>query len=244
MQENQKWGVTETSDPAFHLDLFDNLYLGNTIITKRLSSKLIDKLVEHKDKCILHLTCTGMGGSVIEPLVPNLEETVVKFRELLSKGFPIGQVVLRIDPIIGTDKGFSNAVKVIEAFKEFGIKRVRFSVLDMYDHVKERFNEKGYRMPYETFHAPYELRMQINEKLIELGKKYGFEVECCGEPGIGSITCLSQKDVDILGLTDVIKLEGYKGQRKSCMCPSNKAELIKAKPKRCPNNCIYCYWKD
>ena len=243
MDNSQKWGITETSDPAFHLELFDNLYLGNTIITKRLSTKLIDKLVEHKDKCILHLTCTGMGGSVIEPLVPTVEQTVSKFRELVEKGFPIEQVVLRVDPIIGTDKGFKNAAKVIDAFREFGIKRVRFSVMDMYDHVKKRFEEKGYRMPYDTFHAPYQIRKDISDKLIELGKEYGFDVECCGEPGLGGLTCLSQKDVDILGLTDKITLEGYKGQRKSCMCPANKTELIKAKPQQCPNECLYCYWK-
>ena len=50
MDKNQYWGITENCDPAFNLKVFDNLYKGNTIITKRLTNKLIEKLVEHQDK--------------------------------------------------------------------------------------------------------------------------------------------------------------------------------------------------
>lgn len=73
----------------------------------------------------------------------------------------------------------------------------------------------------------------------------GYEtVEACGEPGIDSIPCLSQKDIDILGLTDEIVLEGSAKQRKSCGCPANKTSLFKGKPERCLHKCLYCYWKD
>ena len=73
MDKSQYFGVTETFDPAFNLSFFDNLYSGNIIITKRLTNKLIDKLIEHKDKIILHCTVTGMGGSAVEPFVPTYE---------------------------------------------------------------------------------------------------------------------------------------------------------------------------
>lgn len=105
MDSSQFIGTTETSDPSFNLDIFDRLYKANVIITKRLTSKLIDKLIENKDKCILHLTCTGLGGTKLEPLVPTKEQTFVKFKELIDKGFPVKQVVLRIDPIIATNTG-------------------------------------------------------------------------------------------------------------------------------------------
>ena len=65
IQKNQCIGITETSDPCFHLDLFDKLYEANIIITKNLSTKLIEKLIENKDRCILHMTVTGMGVSKI-----------------------------------------------------------------------------------------------------------------------------------------------------------------------------------
>ena len=56
MDKSQYIGITETSDPCFHLELFDRLYDGNIIVTKNLSNKLIEKLIENKDKCILHCT--------------------------------------------------------------------------------------------------------------------------------------------------------------------------------------------
>lgn len=243
MEKSQYIGITEAGEVAFDLSVFDRLYEGNIIITKRLTDKLNEKLIENKDKCILHLTCTGMGGSKIEPFVPTLEQTYGKFTSLIDGGFPIDHVVLRIDPIVPTDKGWKTAEAVVEKFKDCGIRRVRFSLLDMYDHVKKRFAENGFRIPYETFHAPLDKRLEVRDKLVELGKKYGFDVEACGEPGIASITCLSQKDLEILGLTDKIVLDGSKAQRRSCLCPANKKELLKGKPSQCENACYYCFWQ-
>lgn len=246
MDRSQMIGITESSEVSFNLDVFDRLYDGNIIITKRLTNKLIDKLVEHKDKIILHFTVTGWGGSVLEPFVPTLESSRKKFGILIEKGFPIEQCVLRIDPCIPTEDGLETMIKVVETFSDTGIKRVRFSVLDMYDHVKKRFNESGVTMPYDTFHAPLEDRKRMYDVLCDLGEKYGFDVEVCAEPGIESVSCLSQKDIDILGLTDKIKLIGNKGQRSNCGCPQNKQELIKSddKAKRCLNKCLYCFWRD
>ena len=89
-------GTTESGEIAFNLDAFDRLYKGNIIITKRLTDKLVEKLIEHQDKVILHLTCTGMGGTRIEPFVPSVEETHDKFVKLIEGGFPISHVVLRV----------------------------------------------------------------------------------------------------------------------------------------------------
>jgi DNA repair photolyase len=244
MDKSQYIGIVENTDPCFHLEIFDNLYSGNIIITKRLTDKLIEKLVENKDRCILHFTVTGFGDTKVEPLVPSVEQSFKKFKKLIEDGFPIEHVVLRIDPIVPTERGWKSVEHVLDTFRGSGIKRVRFSVLDMYKHVKERFEAVGIPLPYETFHAPLEKRLEIRDKLTEIGKKDGFEVEACGEPGIESISCLSQKDIDILGLTDKIKLEGNKGQRKSCSCPANKTQLYKNKMEHCQHGCLYCYIKD
>lgn len=247
IDKTQLFGITEAGDPAFNLDIFDKLYQGNIIITKSLTNKLIEKLIEHKDKCILHFTVTGQGGSVLEPFVPDVEKSVKQFKKLIDNGFPVKQVVLRIDPIIPTEKGISKAINVLEQFKNYGIARIRISFLDMYKHVKERFDEIGLKYPYEDFHAPLIVRQnavnQILNKCVELG--YGHGLEICGEPSLESIPCLSQKDVEILGLTDKITLNSKKAQRASCGCPQNKKELITGKkPHRCEHNCLYCFWKN
>ena len=243
IDDSQKIGITENTDPCFHLDIFDHLYTGNIIVTKRLTDKFIEKLVDNKDKCILHLTVTGFGGTKVEPFVPTVETVSEKFKQLLDKGFPVEQTVLRIDPIIPTDKGLEKVQHVIDTFKNYNIKRVRFSVLDMYEHVKERFKDAGLPLPYETFHAPLSKRTEIYEQLKEYGRQYDFEVEACGEHGIESIPCLSQKDIDILKLTDKIQLIGTKNQRRTCSCPSNKTQLYHNAPEQCSHKCLYCYWK-
>ena len=238
-------GTTESGEIAYNLDAFDRLYKGNIIITKRLTDKLIEKLIEYKDKIILHLTVTGMGSTRIEPFVPSPQTTLEKLQKLIDGGFPTDHIVLRVDPIVPTIKGLNTATSVLRLFRGLGIKRVRISFLDNYKHVRERFKEIGVELYNGEFHAPLKERLKYLSDIKYCAEECGYEsVEACGEPGIDSVPCLSQKDIDILGLTDEIVLEGSKGQRNSCHCPSNKTELIKIKPHKCNNGCLYCYWKD
>ena len=241
---SQRIGVTESYEIAFQLDAFDRLYEGNIIITKRLTNALIEKLIEHQDKIILHLTVTGFGNSRIEPFVPKAEDTLAKLKQLIEGGFPLSHIVLRVDPIVPTERGIHTAKNVISMFGNLGISRLRFSFLDNYKHVKKRFKDEGIGELYNgEFHAPLEERLRLTNEITELAHSVGFEsVEACGEPGIESISCLSQRDIDILGLTNKITLEGSAEQRKSCNCPANKAELLKIRPHQCENKCLYCYW--
>ena len=245
LKKDQRIGICEAGEIAFNLDAFDRLYKGNIIITKRLTDKVIEKLVEHKDKVILHLTVTGFGGSRIEPFVPKVENTYKKLVKLIEAGFPTSHIVIRVDPIVPTEKGMNTALDVIAAFGGIGIKRLRFSFLDNYKHVKARFEQEGIPELYGgEFHAPLKERLVHAKKIEEVAHNAGFEsVEVCGEPGIESISCLSQRDIDILGLTDEITLEGSAEQRDSCGCPANKSELLKVKPHQCESKCLYCYWK-
>ena len=242
---DQRVGVTEGGEVGFNLDCFDRLYNANIIISKRLTNKLIEKLIENKEKIIFHCCVTGMGSSRIEPLVPKAEDTLGKLKKLIESGFPTSHIVLRVDPIVPTERGIETARGVITMFGGLGITRLRFSFLDNYKHVKKRFSEEGIPQLYNgEFHAPLEERQRLARELGELANSVGFEsVEACGEPGIESISCLSQKDIDILGLTDKITLEGSAEQRDSCGCPANKSELLKVKPHQCENKCLYCYWR-
>ena len=244
MKKDNLVGITETGEIAFDLDAFNNLHQANVIITKRLTRALSQQLTEHRENCILHLTCTGWGGTPMEPFVPSTTATRKALDELLKSGFPVGQVVLRIDPIIITSEGIKHLNEVLEAFRDSGITRYRVSFADMYRHAKRRFHEKGLEIPHETFHAPLEDRMYVLNQITALGVRYGYEVEVCGEPGIPSTPCVSQKDIDILGLTGEITLKGSARQRDTCGCPANKKQILTKKPGRCANQCAYCYWRD
>lgn len=243
MKKDQCVGITETGDIAFDLAAFDRLHEANVIITKRLTDKVIEKLVENKDRCILHLTVTGWGATPIEPMVPTVNWTRKQLARLVAKGFPVEQVVLRIDPIILTQEGMDKVDGVLVAFADSGVKRYRISFLDMYRHTRERFLNVGINIPQEGFHAPIQMRMQALVRLQAAARKTSFDLEVCGEPDIPSTPCVSQKDIDILGLTDEIVLQGSADQRSSCGCPANKKQILTKRPGRCSNKCLYCYWK-
>lgn len=244
IEKSQQIGITETGDPAFNLELFDDLCPVNIIVTKRLTIKLISKLVEHKDKCILHITCTGMGGGKLEPMTPTKEQTFKMFNNLIIAGFPVEQVVLRVDPIIPTPKGILTAMSVLKLFKDSGITRIRYSSFDMYKHVKDRFSSEGINLPFETFHADLKSRKSLDDTIKNCAFMMNANVEACGEPDIQSTGCISIKDLEILGLQEEIMLQGSADQRGNCACPANKKQLIKAKPAPCENACLYCFWKD
>jgi hypothetical protein len=123
---------------------------------------VIENLINNKDKIIFHCTCTGFGGTIIEPNVPEVEWIHKQVQKLIAEGFPTQQITLRVDPIISTLKGLQNVQKVLDMFKDTGVKRVRYSFLDMYSHVKERFNKAGIPLPYNSFMAP---KYMINNTL-------------------------------------------------------------------------------
>ena len=237
-----KIGITERGDAGIDFSWADKLCEGNILITKQLhtkNDKLIDLLLQNKDKVILHVTCTGYGGTKIEPHVPKPEDVKMGVYKLLREGFPVEQIVLRTDPIIPTQTGISIVKAVWDLFKDTGITRVRYSVIDMYPHVRERFTANGIGLPFSTFLAPKAMMDAVKEAVTTYDGPYGFEA--CAENLPVQTGCISKKDLELLGLPTEEAVGGF--QRKGCLCLAGKTELLTNK-RRCPSGCLYCYWKD
>lgn len=233
-----KIGVTERGDAGLDLSWVSKLYPANIIISKELTSGLVDSLINNKDCIIFHMTCTGFGGSIVEPNVPIPEHTHDDVMNLIEKGFPVSHIVLRVDPIIPTNKGTQRTKYVLELFKDSGIKRVRFSFLDMYPHVVKRFIAAGIPVPYNSFTASKEMQDNALKMLSEYETQY--ELESCAEETKYKLGCVSKKDFDILGLEYSQEDGGF--QRRGCLCCSGKTELLSSKT-QCAHKCLYCYWK-
>lgn len=235
-----KVGITERGDAGLDFTWVDKLLPLNIIITKNLNDQIIEHLIKHKEKIILHTTCTGMGGSRLEPNVPNVIYTHSQTHKLIGNGFPVNQIVLRIDPIIPTEKGIVLVEHILDRFQDTGIKRVRYSFLDMYPHVKERIIKAGLKLPYNTFCCSDEMKKNALHLLIQYEDIY--ELEACAENTKHLMGCVSKKDFDIMGIrAEDVEPVGF--QRKGCMCIAGKTELLSSK-KRCSHGCLYCYWKD
>lgn len=238
-----RFGITERGDAGLDFNWFDKLLPANILITKSMNDSFIQSVIlAHNDgrKIIIHCTCTGFGGKPVEKKVPTKEWTHEQVKKLIGLGFPVDRIVLRVDPIVPTDKGIQTAMSVLELFKDTGIKRVRYSFLDMYSHVKERFRTNGIPIPYTSFQAPIEMQAKAVQALSCYEDMY--ELESCAENTKHRLGCISQKDFEILDIPTNEMTLSLKGQRSTCLCVGNKTELLTSK-RPCPHQCLYCFWK-
>jgi hypothetical protein len=233
-----KIGITERGDAAVdlnkwipQLDYVD----GAIIITKDpvFLIKHLDKF--DTTKCIFHCTITGWGATDLEPYVAPPQLTLTAYDRLVDQ-FGGDRVVLRIDPIIPLRTGLATAKRIYKWARG----RVRISFLDMYPHVRDRLRVVYPKMliAWDQQHGNGNLHAKLETRRKLLKAFPGAEV--CGEPNLPCTGCISQKDLDVLGLT-------YDGgatsrQRSACSCLSIKTELLDRR-QPCKHGCLYCYWK-
>ncbi len=263
-----KIATTETYEPAYCIkdwikrsDEFDFVLF----ITKNLTPEIIDIFTNPQSKWsyinkpgIIHITCTGWGGTIIEPRVASLDTTKHRIMKLLSAGYPIERLVMRCDPIILTRDGLDKFKQVCEVAEELKINRIRCSIMQLYKHVLERFNknsefEKEINTLYNGKFIPDAIQ---NSQLYKIIKdiKNQFPNICFESCATNLLTqlcdfescgCVSEKDL-IINKIDANSLNLPKStQRQNCMCLM-KHQLIPGgyNKGRCPNECIYCYLKD
>ena len=186
-------GVTESGDAAIGLSWVQKMGTvdGAVVITKQITHGFLDAVLDHQKKLIVHATLTGYGGSVLEPCVPTPDEQFEAVQALVDSGFPQEKIVIRVDPLIPTEKGLNKALKVIETCMDDGFRRYRVSVLDMYRHVRNRFRSIGLPLPYgenqfasraqlAAPHAPAAMWMQCSAKLPHTGRGWADRQVTCG----------------------------------------------------------------
>ena len=246
-----KIGITERGDASLDYSWVNKLNSvdGAILITKNITDKFIDAVLPHKNHLVIHATCTGYGQTVIEPNVPPYREQLKQAQKLVDNGFPIDNIVIRVDPIIPTAKGIALAGQIImRAYLIHGFKRFRISVLDMYPHVRERFRLADLPLPYgENFSANKQQFADLDCMLKQCLRAYpDISIECCAEPNLSipqKTGCVGYREIELLGLVNNVDNLLTKGQRRDCLCIAGKTELLNS-CHRCKHGCLYCYWKD
>lgn len=240
-----KIGITEHGDIAFDnrwMKQFDEMDF-NILISKSLPDDVGKQfMIDNSNKIIFHATTTGYGGTVIEPTVPEFEKRLKDLDNFCENGFPKSHVVIRVDPIIPTEEGLNEAFGVIQTAYDMGFCRFRYSFIDMYEHVKNRFLNAGLKIP--TVNERFMKSWIFNIQVVFEGVEVYFET--CAEaneyiPNHHKIGCISKRDLDVLGI--IGGLGGTSNQRKNCLCPNGKTELLHHHG-RCNFKCLYCYWQD
>ena len=250
--------VTERGDAALDLSWQDKIdsVNGAVLITKRLSKQFCEAVLALKDRVIIHATVTGYGQTIVEPNCPTVDQTLTAAKFLLSQCFPLERIVIRIDPIIPTEKGIARAKDVFIKFIDAGFERFRVSIIDMYPHVRDRFIQARLPLPYGNDFAPTKEQIAAVDAMLAEVKTYyrqnrisvddlcELHIQSCAEPGLTQAEpsgCISEYDLRILGYeTSPEDFQGY--QRTHCKCFSGKTELLTQKHP-CAHNCLYCFWQ-
>ena len=233
-----KVGITERGDAGLDFSWVEKIdqTAFSILITKNLNDRFIEEVLKKKEKIIVHATITGMGGTKIEPNVPDLDWSISQLRKMITSGFPANQIVLRIDPIFPTERGLQTARSVLVRASGLDIKRCRISVVDSYKHVRNRFAATKIPFPEFNLQEAYDLVLKTFSPYFDR-----WDFEACAEGLPFRCGCISDRDAAILGIdADLI---GRKEQRKGCLCPKNKLELL-GHCQRCQHQCLYCYWCD
>lgn len=258
-------GMTEAGDAGWDLSWYDKILnraecLGGILITKAGNNPLFQQraleLLEHKP-IIIHFGCTGWGHTKMETGNVNAREYLKSMRSFIDMGFPAENIVLRVDPIIPTELGLRVALPVIRMRDEIipDVKRIRISIYDDYHAAHDEMSRRGYEPVDDNTKWKSEMERRptpeqvtfVARNLIATAPDQIFE--CCAEPEIAQAFpdnfvwtgCLSDTDLDIMGIKKPENI-GINGQNRfGCRCLMMKKELLSNK-KRCPNNCAYCYW--
>jgi DNA repair photolyase len=242
--------VTERGDAGIHIkEVLEKATWKAPMILITKSPQLILPHISELEKLhpygnnkafMVHCTITGYGGTALEPGVPKVSESIKAYHKLVSK---IGgqRTVLRIDPIIPTEKGLETAYDVLSKARG----RVRISFFDAYPHALKRMTPKmqsKIKSVYNgQFHAPLELRLAAMRTLEGLAPAQTKMIEVCGEPGLPCSGCVSAFDLKAMGCDgDWDRRKG--AQRPACACIREKKEMLDHIG-QCKHGCLYCYWK-
>ena len=258
-------GITERGDAGIDFGWVQKLSTvdGAIIITKNVAfTKFQDAILnpEVQKKIILHATVTGNGGTIYEPNTPPCEQSIEAIRNLIDNGFDQNRIVLRVDPIIPTNDSLKNTYVMLNAALDRipEIKRIRVSILDNYPHVKQRWVDAGLQPLYNGNFYPSQADTDRIVKMLDytIGKSESdIAVEACAENRLSvaakqlqalpiqNVGCVSYKDLKILGLEMPDDIGINNQHRSGCLCLNCKTELLTSRS-RCPNKCLYCYWKD
>ena len=265
--------ASEKTDPVFFAKDLEDFFSGKTtvkdyggntltandidalyIITKHDGLPMRRILSIQKPK-IIHFSITTLGNTKYEPGVMKWQDMIERVGKFIKQGLDPNMITLRVDPIVPGVTQIKDVDALIKRASEFGIKNVRFSVMDYYRTTSIFMKNLGYdyekhgyvkRSDGEFYtHAKPEVIKGISEKMLQIANKYGVKLSTCAEPGVmPGITkqgCLSVQQINnILGTHIEDKGVSNSKQRPLCSCYGGKVDILRY-DQRCLSSCVYCY---
>lgn len=238
-----KFGITDFGDAAVDQVWADNMHavIGANISSKCVDDDFVSKLIKHKDKVIYVACITGLGGTLLEPNVPNYKKVFEQIDKLLDKGFAADHIVIKIDPImpycwfdeIESLLGITylQVIKdILKNAEERHIERIKYSFLKMNKCVLD--NLKSFN-PHFYFESDWRYDPTAELALNVLNNNFVFEITDIFNPYANHIAPISNVDLNVLGLDNLYRFENQVDFFK------NKLQLIPLQ-QSCPCKCVIC----
>jgi len=190
----------------------------------------------------VHLTVTGLGGSLLEPGIPPWQQTVAMLPALVELVKDPRRISWRFDPILQAEAGgrrLSNSglfPAIAEQVRPSGVTTCRTSWVQAYRKVLRRLERRGARLllPGED-----ERRSQARE-LERVASRLGMTMQYCSVEGFPRSRCIDGPLLSELHPDGTAcSVRKARGQRTLCGCTESRD--LGWYSLKCPNGCLYCY---
>jgi hypothetical protein len=191
------------------------------------------------------LTVTGLGGTPLEPLAPTKERVFQLLPEIIDFLGSPGRLAIRYDPLIDVIYQGKTRISNMDAdlFKEvlglahvLGIERVVVSYVTVYQKVKKRLAQNGFRI---IEHPIDEVIDFIKNEMMSRVENLGMELSTCVLPNLTAKGCIDGTTLSELHpQKKPCSLAKDRTQRENCHC--TKSTDI-GQWFACYHDCLYCY---
>jgi hypothetical protein len=207
-----------------------------------LTNQPLRKILAAYRQLYVHLTITGLGGSVLEPRIPPWQEVAGMLAWLVDCIGDARRISWRFDPIIRAEvdgellSNFELFPEIIRKVSRTGIPLCRTSWVEPYAKVQRRCASRGVSLRLHSLDE----RQEHARELVRIAERHGIAMQFCAVKDFPRSQCidgglLSELHPDGLKCTQV----RAKGQRPLCGC--TQSIDIGWYSQKCPHGCLYCY---
>ncbi|MFH1379546.1 MAG: DUF1848 family protein [bacterium] len=191
---------------------------------------------------VIHLTVTGMGGSIFEPHIPTSGQILKELPDIIQFAGSPERLVWRFDPIMHLKKGSQKYSNIsffpflAEEFSKHHISTIKISWLSLYKKVIRNINKIG----WEPADISLETKKKQARKLECIAQKNNQKIEYCCIDGFPVSQCIDGALLNALHPDKLVcSTKRARGQRALCGC--TESIDIGWYNQACPHGCIYCY---
>ncbi len=198
--------------------------------------------IKKYDQIFIHLTVTGMGGTMLEPGVPEARYVLGLLPDLINLTGSPHRIRLRFDPIVhlklqngSAYSNFSQFESIAATAKNSGITQIITSWMSEYPKVTKRLQKSGiFSLPVSN-----DLKRVEYEELLDICMRIGMHLSVCCDPQFNVSCCIDGSLLNRMHPSGKnCSTEKAGAQREKCGCTKSR-DIGWYYP--CQGGCLYCY---